>query len=316
MNSSTYQLPNILIDCSIITFSAITICISLAILQLILSELIERKNFPHRVASLLTANVYLSLFFFSVLALEQFVRAYLGHRYLIVSLSDGIYCQFRCYLQWVSICGIMYSNTLQGIYRLCRIVFHTKQVLQSFHFYMKMIVIQWILCFTILIPSFFLDGYKYSVENYYCENDYRNIQSTFFNGAFSYSIPLEVTTTCYVYTWMKMHRRDNNLLQTMSRIREMSARRDLIVLFRICIIHGLLLVFFTPSVILLFIYIGTGYVPWWSSQVQWLVLSFSIACVSVLLLFVSPYVRELWIKRFHRQHRHDQTTVQIIMRVM
>ncbi|UJR11234.1 hypothetical protein I4U23_015416 [Adineta vaga] len=283
MNSSTpvHQIPNIIIDCSIITGSSITICVSLAIFQLICYDLIKQKTSLDRVALLLTANVYLSLFFFSALVLEH----------------DGIYCQFRSYLPWVSICGIMYSNTLQGIYRLCRIVFHTKQMLQSFHFYMKMIVIQWILCFTILIPSFFLDGFKYSVNNYYCENDYRNIRSTVFN----------------VYTWRKMHRRDNHLLQTMTRIQEMNARRDLVVLFRICIIHGFLSIFFTPSSVLLFIYIGTGYEPWWSPQFQWLFLCLSTTCISVTLLFISPHVQNLLKKRFHR--RRHQTSVHIHMRV-
>jgi hypothetical protein len=85
----------------------------------------------------------------------------------------------------------------------------------------------------------------------------------------------------------------------MTRIQQMTVRRDIIVLFRICILLGLLMAFFIPSTIILLIYNFTGYLPWWSSQIQWLVFSLSITSVSIVLALVSPHVRNLCIINTH-----------------
>jgi hypothetical protein len=55
---------------------------------------------------------------------------------------------------------------------------------------------------------------------------------------------MNISIKCYFYTLGEIRRGNNVLLQTMSPIQRMSARCDLVVLSRICIILGLLLAFF------------------------------------------------------------------------
>ena len=122
--TSQHTTFNLIIDCSILIFSSIGFCSSLFICHYII---IKRRHSSNRVALLLTANVYLSIILNSISYLEQFVRILRFHLYSIEFL--------RAYFQFIAYCGVFYSNTLQSIYRLCRIVYHTRASLQSFKLY-------------------------------------------------------------------------------------------------------------------------------------------------------------------------------------
>lgn len=303
MNSSTHRITNIIIDSTILTTSSISVCISTGMFGFILYHVIKTKKSPNRVALLLTANIYLALLFSSTMFVEQFVRVLPAHLYSFASLNDGIKCQIRGYFHWVAICGIFYSNILQAIYRLCRVVFYTKQRLQSFQFYQIMIIVQWIICFLIPIPTLLLGDFRYSANDYNCQNDTTNLRSAFMSGTLTYIVPLNITNGCYIYTLRKMRRGNNSFMQTMTQIQQISARRDLVVLFRVCILIGLLTIFFLPSVILLFNYIATGYIPWWAAPSQWFTLSLSTTIVIIILPLLSPHVQNLWSTNVQR-HRH------------
>jgi hypothetical protein len=113
-----------------------------------------------------------------------------------------------------------------------------------------------------MIPSFVLGDYKYSIDDYYCQNDLSKMRSSFLNSALAYSIPVSVTIGCYIYTLIKIRQRNNNLLQTMTQIQLISARRDLVVLFRICILLGIIMIVAIPVATAFCIYIFIGYKPW------------------------------------------------------
>lgn len=140
--SSTWRITNIIIDCSILTLSSVSVFISVGIFGFIVYHLIKKRNSPNRVALLLTANIHLALLFSSIMFVDQYARVLPEHLYSLISLNDGIFCQIRGYFHWVAICGIFYSNIFQAIYRLCRVVFYTKKSLQSFEFYQIIIIIQ------------------------------------------------------------------------------------------------------------------------------------------------------------------------------
>ncbi|CAF1029813.1 unnamed protein product [Adineta steineri] len=298
MNSSTHRLANIIIDCSIITLTSISICISTGIFSFIIYHVIKFKNSPHRVALLLTANIYFAILFSCVLLLKEYIHVLSGHVYSMNSFNNGIYCQLRAYFLWSSNCTIYYSNTLQSIYRLCRVIFYRKQSLQSFQLYQILILIQWILCFLVMIPGLLLGNFKYLKDDYLCQIDYTSLQDICMNGILAYAIPLYTTIGCYLYTLRKMRRGNNRLILTMTQIQQISARRDLIVLSRICTLLGLLLTISIPAMIAYFIYLSSGYLPWWLSQSQWLAFSLITCIVTIVLLIISPHVRKLWTKKF------------------
>jgi hypothetical protein len=294
---------NIIIDYSIIIFSSISICISTGMFAFIVYHLVKTRNSPNRVALLLTGNMYLSILMSCIILLDEYVRVLPGHIYSLISLNDGIYCQILAYLKVVSVSAIFYSNTLQAIYRLCRIVFYTRQSLQSFQLYKIMIIIQWIICFLIILPNLLLGDFKYLIDDYHCQVELTDIRNGLLDAGLAYLIPVSISTGCYIYTLRKIRRGQNSLLQTMTHIQQITTRRDIIVFFRICILNGLLMVTFIPSAVILIIYCFAKYSPWWASQNLWLDFSLLITIVTLVLALVSPHVRNLWRRNTHRHHK-------------
>jgi hypothetical protein len=256
--------------------------------------------------------MYLAILVFSILLLRQYAAVLSNHLYASVSLDDGLSCQLLAYFQLVSICAIFYANTLQAIYRLCRVVWYTRPSLQSFRLYQICVVLQWIFCFLIIVPTLLLGDFQYLPDDYHCQIEYTSMRSTMLNGTLAYVIPMNITMGCYVHTLRRMRRGHHSLTQAMTHIQQVTARRDLIVLFRICIVLALLMAFFIPSTVILVIYNFTGYLPWWSSQIQWLVFSTSIASATIVLALVSPHVRNLGTFNLILRRRQPTTVVRNI----
>jgi len=165
-------------------------------------------------------------------------------------------------LKVVSVSAIFYSNALQAIYRLCRIVFYTRQSLQSFQLYKIIIIIQWIICFLIILPNLLHGDFKYLIDDYHCQVELTDIRNGLLDAVLAYFIPVSISTGCYIYTLRKIRKGKNSLIQTMTHIQQITTRRDVIVLFRICILHGLLIVTVIPSAVILIMYCFTKYSPW------------------------------------------------------
>ncbi len=96
-----------------------------------------------------------------------------------------------------------------------------------------------------------------------------------------------------------MRKGNNSLIHTMTHIQRMNARRDLVVLFRICVLLGILLVSSIPGAMAVVISFVFGYTPWWSSEITLLFFTLSTPVVAVVLLVTSPHVLNLWKKHFH-----------------
>ena len=306
MNSSTQETRKIIIDYSIIILALINICISTGLFTCLMYHVIKTRNSPNRVILLLIANMYLALLFCGIMCIIQYFYPLPSQLYLLVSLNDEIYCQIRTYLQLVSVCTIYYSHSIQAIYCLCRIVFYTKRSLQSFRLYKNFVIIQWIICFLIMSPALLVADLKYIKNDYYCQIDFRNLRNILANATVIYLIPIVITFGCYIYTWKNMRRSKNSLIQTTVHNQKLIARRDIIVLSRICILFGLVLSIAIPSLTTLFIYDFTGYLPWWSTEIQWFSFMSTLTIVSVVLALSSPHVRNLRIRHFSRPF---QTTV-------
>ncbi len=92
----------------------------------------------------------------------------------------------------------------------------------------------------VALPSLLLGYFSYSVDDYNCQNDSTNLRSVFMNGSLVYVIRVNIINGCYFYTLIKMRQENNSLMETMTQIQQINARRDLVVLFRICVLNGLL----------------------------------------------------------------------------
>ena len=87
--------------------------------------------------------------------------------------------------------------------KLSKNIFYLKESLQSFQFYQILIIIQWILCFLIMIYALLLVNFKYLVNDYLYQNDYTNFLNICLNGLLAYGLPLYTTIRCYIYTLRK-----------------------------------------------------------------------------------------------------------------
>lgn len=299
--TSQHTTFNLIIDCSILIFSSIGFCSSLFIFMFICHYIIiKRRNSSNRVALLLTANVYLSIILNSIFYLEQFVRIFRFHWHSIEFLRDQTDCQLRAYFQFVAYCGVFYSNTLQSIYRLCRIVYHTRASLQSFKLYRILVLIQWIICCLLSLLISRLGYFPFQIDHQICFYDLSNFGQVVLIGFLAYVIPMNITIGCYYYTLRQVRLNSTNLRSTMTRIQLANARRDLLIHFRICVLLGLLLVSMTPAMISVNMYLIARYLAWWSYEIHWLSFILTMSIVSLVLLLISPHVKNLW-----RQNRVD-----------
>lgn len=294
MSSTSEHKFNIAVDLLILILSSVGICSSLSIFCFIFYHIIKRKNSPSRVALLLTANVYFSLTINCFLYIEQFSHVLIFHTYSIDSLTNGFTCQLRAYLQFVAYCSVFYSNALQSVYRLCRVVYHTKSLLQSFKLYRILIIIQWFLCFLFALVIVLLGYFQFLVDYRICIYDLANFPQVCLIGFIAYAIPMNFTIGCYYYTLRSVRQNSNGLLQTMTHVQLAGARRDLVVHFRICVLLGLLMICVIPA----FISVNTNlifhYLLWWSYDIHWAFFILTMTTVSWVLLLISPHVRRLW----------------------
>ena len=257
MNCSTDRLINLIIDSSILSLSSASILISFIIIVFIVHHLIKTKTSPHRVALLLTGNMYFALLLFFILIIDTFKVTLDGHIYRNFPSQDDQLCRVRSYLITIVICAIFYSNALQAIYRLCRVVFYRRKKFQSFRIYIVGIILQWIICILVILPAFVLDQFEYVVNDYHCQIPYTESRTIFLYGAIIYVVPLTITVGCYFFTL-----RNSRMRQAMTQVQRLAVQRDIIVLFRICLLLALMVSFFIPATVIFIINSSTGYLPW------------------------------------------------------
>jgi hypothetical protein len=80
-------------------------------------------------------------------------------------------------------------------------------------------------------------------------------------------------------------------------------RRDFLVLKRVFILLSILIASGVPTLGISLFFQFFGYLPYWSTQFQWLTATFSICVVSIVLIFVSPNLPKC------RKHPHEMRNV-------
>ena len=204
---------------------------------------------------------------------------------------DGWWCRVKAY--GVAVVGSMffYSFLLQAGYRVCRIVFSTSLKFRSFRLYMIATIVQWIIGFVQAVPPFILEILRYLDGVFYCQASPANPLGTYFCLATIYMIPFNLTVGCYIYT-MSYVRKRSIALTTINQ--NASTQRDLLVLKRIVALLVFVATVALPQVVIPVIYMITGSYPVWIVHFGWAMTSFSLALISIVLIFVSPNLRKLW----------------------
>ena len=279
---TSVQVTNIVLDSLIILSAAITICtcILIVFIRLYYRSIIQID----RTAHLLGINMNISLAIGCTIMIDMYCQTLYGHLRLNVSF-DGYCCQIKAYLFYVSGCAFFYSYLLESIYRLCRIVFHTRPALQSYKLYMCGIVLLWIVSFAQVCPVLLLGTFDYLPDDYHCQIDLRNIHGLLVGLFVVYLFPVSLTSMCYVWTMTYMCRRSAVVKNIQQQVND---RRDAVVLSRVFMLLGTMIASGLPTLGISLFYQLSGYLPFWSTQFQWLTTTISMCCVSMMMLLVSP----------------------------
>jgi hypothetical protein len=239
------------------------------------------------VSLLLTCNSYLTIIVFCLTLLD--IGAHRLHGHINPSISfAGRWCEARAYFAHVCFCAFYYSFALQAIFRLFRIVFYKKKILQSFGVFMIAIFLQWFLSFVFILPHIFLNDFQYQSFEYNCWISFKNIRGMLSAILIIYGGPLLIIFVTYIYILRYVRR-----TITTKRKRKKSNKRDVIVLRRIVILVLILIIIGVPTLSVLVIYIITGYLTPLAYDIQAVNISIGLVTTIITLVFVTPQIRKI-----------------------
>jgi hypothetical protein len=282
------QVVNIILDSLIIASTATVVLISLLMILIMLFHKSIIK--ADRSAHLLSINMYVSLFIGCAILLDIYCYTLYGHLHINISF-DGQWCYIKAYLFYVSGCGFFYAYLLQAIYRLCRILFYRNRTLQSYKFYVYGIVTQWLLSFLQVIPVFLLGIFEYLPHDYHCQIAIHNIRGLIIGLSLVHLIPVSLTTICYIYAAIYIRKSSKRVRSVRQKVND---QRDFRVLTRIFVLLAAMIASGMPTLGISLFFQFFGYLPFWSTQFQWLTAAFSMCIISTILIFVSPNLQNFW----------------------
>ncbi|CAF0857704.1 unnamed protein product [Adineta steineri] len=288
------NISSIIIDVSVFIFALTGALTSIGILILIFCH---RHQCPINTATRLICNNYLAGMISCLLLLDTYAHNLYGVFHENISFNNW-WCYARSYLVAVGLAALYHSYLIQAYFRLSRVVFYKRKQLYSSRFMFRLILIQWLIDFLVLIPSLILQHYDYMPQYYYCQILYTNWRGIVNISIIVYYFPMTVIGSIYFYIVYYMKQNKSIAIQ---QNRQLGNQRDLTVLRRILILIGMLCMLSFPSVVLYFWYLITGYLIPWIYHFQWLTFTLSLAILPIATACLTPQLRELFILKF-RQH--------------
>ncbi len=259
------------------------------------------------VSILLTLNTYFNLLLVCSIMLVTYSYNLRGNLDSSISFG-GRWCQIRTYFAYVSFCALYYSFVLQAVFRLFRIIFYKRKILQSFGIFLIGIILQWIVSFLCILPNLLLDDFQYLPWDYNCWIAFQNIRGLIMVTVFIYNNPLTIIFTIYIQI-IRYTRRSTHIRE----IRQHANKRDLIILKRIVILVFIIVGIGLPTVAVVLIYIITKYFIPFAYYIQGLSISFGVLVASVSLIFVTPQIQEIFKQNQAQVHPHE-TRMEIVPR--
>ena len=99
---------------------------------------------------------------------ELYASTLYGELHPSVNLENS-WCFARCYLLCVCVSALLYSYTLQAMFRLLRVIFYQRKNLQSFRLFGFAVVGQWVLSILSILPQIMLKCAEYLPEERNCQ---------------------------------------------------------------------------------------------------------------------------------------------------
>ncbi|UJR09144.1 hypothetical protein I4U23_013392 [Adineta vaga] len=240
------------------------------------------------ISLLLTCNTYLSIIFFCCILFDICIRSIYGHIHPSTSFSNQG-CQLRAYFAHVCFCIFYYSFVLQAIFRLFRVVFYRKKILQSMKTFICAILLQWIFSLIFIFPHILFDDFQYQSLDYNCWISFRNLRGMFLAILTIYVAPLALTMIIYMSILRYVRQ-----TVTLRRKRRRANKRDVIILRRILLLLVSLILIGIPTLIILIICIITDYLTPFAYDIQALNISVGLVITAIILGFITPKIRSIF----------------------
>ena len=213
------------------------------------------------------------------------------------SLSNGFmvfnldFCRIWGLCYDIAHCSIYHSYYLQAFYRLCRVVFYKKRSLQTYTLYLILIVSQWTLAITILLPPIFLHWYVKIPNEYFCLVPYTDLGAEMYHIIILYAIPLICIVT--VYVWITMFIRDSSRLtgQALTSNQRRRNLRDLIVIKRIIMMVSALIALRFPTVVFMIYAVIVGHLYPLTFGIVGLITSTCLILIGLITFYITPKLR-------------------------
>ncbi|CAF1378806.1 unnamed protein product [Adineta ricciae] len=269
------------------TNTTLTALITLFIIVILLVHLQHKRT----VTMLLTTNTYMGILAFSIVLLSTSIDVLKADVLGMSVLSEKslVACQFQGFLIYERF-GCCYSSfVLQAIYRLLRVLYPRRLFLQSFKFNFICIIIQWIVCFLLTLPSFiYRDAFfvLYKLD-YCCGLRYERVPQFLYIIFNVFVLPLIYMSIIYARLIYFVSHQNLQLLQTQQGRR---AQRDYIIMRRILLTMIILVLAGIPNLGLAFL---VHFKPnlsgdYYMYRIEWMVPSVSMLTLSIGLVFITP----------------------------
>jgi hypothetical protein len=224
----------------------------------------------------------------SLTVIDMYAHNLYGDLYENVSF-DNWWCYVRFYFLLVGFCSIYLSYLLQACFHLFRVVFYKYKQLRSMPFINRLVLLQWLSSFFLMLPAFILNHVEYLPGYYHCQIVFPNLQGLILVAFPIYYFPMLAIGLIYIYIIYYTRLKTRSMVGRHGR---RSNQRDMIVLRRITIIVGLLWTLTFPFMILWLVYVTTGNLYPLSYHLQWLTFAVSLLVLPVASVCLTPQLRK------------------------
>jgi len=216
-------------------------------------------------------------------------------------------CAFRDYFGYVGTALLLYSFTLQAIYRYILVVYPTRISWQSIRIQGMLICFFWIFSITSLLPWLFTGVSTYNVDNQACILPFQLSLPIIYNVSVVYMIPISIIILTYIKLVRYVHQMNSHLTSTAHTI--FQARRELVMVERIVTIISILVILGLPYTIFMFMsFIRKP--PKYHYRISILFVDLAQAFIMVVLLKSSQPIMDIILK-FKRVFSNDSQTTSI-----
>jgi hypothetical protein len=277
----SWTIINIVLNAITIFNSVLTAIMCIGILLIIIIFHLHRRSVPILLASYTCLAMLLS----AIVLLSMITSSLFG--FIGIHLYDHgntVWCRCCGFLIHGFLCALYDTYSLQGIFRFFRVVFHRRQVLHSFNLYCIISPFGMVFSLMCISPVLFWNNVIYLPSEFFCQTPFTDLPAILYVAGRLYGFPLISLSAMYWYL-VRCVRRISPLAETADvRRRCQNNARDMIVIKRLFITLMLLLLLGMPSIIFLIIFLFTGHLPSITYRIGWLSVSFSLVCLTFMLI--------------------------------